>query len=86
MTDHRDTAADDGAQRIIAKPPVHTQQDQQGAKPGENEPPDRLSTTATRRKALDGSQLGEPVLDWSGINLSSQACITASVAASSSLR
>jgi hypothetical protein len=67
MTDHDNIAADDGAQRHIA-----TQPGQQSVKPEENESPDRVSTTATRRKALDGSQLGEPVLDWSGINVSSQ--------------
>jgi hypothetical protein len=67
MNDHDNFATDDGAERDIT-----TQPDQQSAKPEENEPPDRLSTTATRRKALDGSPLGEPVLDWSGINLSSQ--------------
>jgi hypothetical protein len=85
MTDHHDMAADDGAQPNIARQQPHTQQDQHGAKPQEQEPPDRPSTTATRRKAMDGSQLGEPVLDWSGLNLSAQACIRASAAASLSL-
>jgi hypothetical protein len=86
MTDHSDHAADDGAQGNIATQQDHKQQDQQGTNPQEQEPPDHPSTTSTRRKAMDGSQLGEPVLDWSGINLSAQACIRARAATSSSLR
>jgi len=77
MTDHDDTAG----QRDVASHP-----DQDGAKRMDQDPRDRLRTRVKRRKALDGSQLGEPVLDWSGITLSARVCITAAAAASLSLR
>jgi len=41
-------------------------------RPQEQEPHGCLGARDNRRKALDGSPLGEPVLDWSGITISTQ--------------
>jgi hypothetical protein len=68
MTDHDDKAAQRGLAADSAGQDL-----EETAWPQGQEPHGCLRARDGRRKALDGSPLGEPILDWSGINVSTRA-------------